>query len=133
MYSIVDGKMKEFRAEGGIVKTEDEKRQMAEKHRFKKNRDFKKRLEEDEENESADIRSFKFLSMERRKQLDSRKPSFGTRRPGRDDSKEFGEKKEGRRPARDGGKRFGGKPFSKGGRFDKEGKGFNKNKINNED
>ena len=132
-YSIFDGKMKEFRAEGGIVKTEDEKRQMAEKHRFKKNRDFKKRLEEDEENESADIRSFKFLSMERRKQLDSRKPSFGTRRPGRDDSKEFGEKKEGRRPARDGGKRFGGKPFSKGGRFDKEGKGFNKNKFNNED
>jgi putative N6-adenine-specific DNA methylase len=70
-YSIFDGKMKEFRAEGGIVKTDDEKRQMAEKHRFKKNRDFKKRLEEDEENENADIRSFKFLSMERHKPLDS--------------------------------------------------------------
>ena len=58
-YSIFDGKMKDFRSEGGVVKTEDEKRQMAEKHRFKKNREFKKRLEEDEENAEADIRSFK--------------------------------------------------------------------------
>ena len=38
---------------------------MAEKHRFKKNREFKKRLDEDEENAEADIRSFKFRSMER--------------------------------------------------------------------
>ena len=59
-YSIFDGKMKDFRSEGGVVKTEEEKRQMAEKHRFKKNREFKKRLEEDEENAEADIRSFKF-------------------------------------------------------------------------
>ena len=128
-YSIFDGKMREFRAEGGIVKTEDEKRQMAEKHRFKKNREFKKRLEEDEENENADIRSFKFLSMERHKQMEARKPSFGTRRPLRDDAREFGEKKEGRRPTRDGGKRFGNKPFSKGDRFDKGRKAFNKNKF----
>lgn len=61
-YQIFDGKLKEFRSEGGIVKTDDEKRQMAEKHRFKKERDFKKRLEETEENEENDIRSFKFHS-----------------------------------------------------------------------
>lgn len=65
-YQMFDGKMKIFRSEGGTVKTEDEKRQMAEKHRFKKEREFKKRLEEQEENEEADIRSFKFHSLERK-------------------------------------------------------------------
>ena len=65
-YAIFDGKIREFRSEGGVVKTETEKRAMAEKHRFKKNREFKKRLEEDEENGEADIRSFKFLSLERK-------------------------------------------------------------------
>jgi putative N6-adenine-specific DNA methylase len=59
-YQIFDGKLKNFRSEGGIVKTDDEKRQMAEKHRFKKNREFKQRLDEQEENEESDIRSFTF-------------------------------------------------------------------------
>ena len=72
---MFDGKMRDYRADGGIVKTDDEKRQMAEKHRFKKEREFKKRLNEQEENEGADIRSFKFHSLERkepRKARDSR-------------------------------------------------------------
>ena len=99
-YSIFDGKMKEFRQEGGIVKTEDEKRQMAEKHRFKKNREFKKRLDEEAENEDADIRSFKFHSFERRGAND------GKRRGGFDDDKR-------------GSKRFDGK---RGDRYDKQGK-----------
>ena len=47
---MFDGKMRVFRSEGGAVKTDEEKRQMAEKHRFKKNRDFKQRLEEQEQN-----------------------------------------------------------------------------------
>lgn len=64
-YQMFGGKMSDFRAEGGIVKTEEEKEAMAEKHRFKKNREFKKRLEEQEENETNDIRSFKFHSLER--------------------------------------------------------------------
>ena len=59
-YQLFDGKMKVFRSEGGDVKSDDERRQMAEKHRFKKNREFKKRLEEQEENEGGDIRSFTF-------------------------------------------------------------------------
>ena len=42
-YSLFDGKMKEFRADGGIVKTAAEKKEMAQKHRFKKNRELKKR------------------------------------------------------------------------------------------
>jgi len=45
--------MKVFRHEGGEVKTEEERKAMAEKHRFKKNREF------------SDIRSFKFHSLER--------------------------------------------------------------------
>ena len=59
-YQMFDGKLKVFRQEGGVVKTEEEKRQMAEKHRFKKNREFKQRLEETEQNEEGDIRSFTF-------------------------------------------------------------------------
>ena len=75
-YQIFDGKLKDFRSEGGVVKTDDEKRQMAEKHRFKKNRDFKQRLDEQEENESSDIRSFIF----HRHDIDS-KDSWKSRSP----------------------------------------------------
>ncbi len=78
-YALFGGRMKDFRAEGGIVKTAEEKKAMAEKHRFKKNREFKKRLEENEENEIADIRSFKFHSLERVQQRDERKKG-GSRR-----------------------------------------------------
>ncbi len=59
-YQMFDGKLRDFRHEGGVVKTDDEKKQMAEKHRFKKNREFKQRLEEQELNEENDIRSFTF-------------------------------------------------------------------------
>ena len=59
-YQMFDGKLKDFRGAGNILKTEEEKKAMAEKHRFKKERgDFKKRLEE-VENDSGDIRSFEF-------------------------------------------------------------------------
>ena len=67
-YQIFDGKLKDFRSEGGVVKTDDEKRQMAEKHRFKKNREFKQRVDEQGENENSDIRSFTF----HRHELDSK-------------------------------------------------------------
>ena len=76
-YQMFDGKLKDFRSEGGVVKTEEEKRQMAEKHRFKKNRDFKQRLEETEQNEEGDIRSFTFhhhkLEKEERKERRDRR------------------------------------------------------------
>ena len=67
-YQMFDGKMRIFRSEGGTVKTEEEKRVMAEKRRFKQNREFKKRLDEQEENAEADIRTFKFRSLERKAQ-----------------------------------------------------------------
>ncbi len=61
-YVIFDGKLNDFRSKGGIVKTEREKEEMGQKHRFKKEREFKKRLEEEEQNEEGDIRSFRFHS-----------------------------------------------------------------------
>ena len=57
-YQLFDGKFREFRSDGGEVKSEEEKRIMAQKNRFKKHREFKQRLEETQENEAKDIRSF---------------------------------------------------------------------------
>ena len=127
-YSIFDGTMKEFRQEGGIVKTEEEKRQMAEKHRFKKNREFKKRLDEDEENAEADIRSFKFRSMERRKQDDDRRGG-SDRRFRSDDEKPFS-----KRGGKFGRGRDGEKPFGKGFKAGRRGgKEFGKKRFDDED
>ena len=63
-YTLFDGKMRSFREEGGIVKTEQEKDEMAQKHRFKRNREFKQRLAAENDNENGDIRSFRFSSLE---------------------------------------------------------------------
>ena len=78
-YQMFDGKMKVFRSEGGAVKTDDEKRQMAEKHRFKKHREFKQRIEEQEQNEDADIRSFTFHRHEVFEDRKSRKTGYSAK------------------------------------------------------
>ena len=130
-YAIFYGTMKDFRQEGGIVKTEDEKRQMAEKHRFKKNREFKKRLDEEEENAESDIRSFKFHSIERRKQNDDRRG--GNERKSRDrfdrDDKDF--KGKGFKGKGFGDK--GGKSFGKGSRYGKSDRKRSNRDFDNED
>ena len=116
-YTIFDGKMRDFRSEGGVVKTDEERRQMAEKHRFKKNREFKKRLEEDEENAEADIRSFKFRSLERGA-LRAR-PSYS--REGEEDGKrDFSGKRDFKRSGDFKGKR----DFKRGGDFKGAGREF---------
>ena len=105
---MFDGKMKVFRSEGGTVKTDEEKRQMAEKRRFKKERDFKQRLTEQEENEEADIRSFTFHRHELKPERKPRTP------------REFSDSEETRRPGKPG---FSRKPSdSRKGRFQKDGK-----------
>jgi putative N6-adenine-specific DNA methylase len=123
---MFDGKLKDFRSEGGIVKTEEEKRLMAEKHRFKKEREFKKRLEEKEENEEADILNFTFHKHDIGKNRGGHE-SFdrsGKDRKERRDRKEFGGKKEfsgkgkDRKDFKRGGKREFGKDFGKKKRFD---------------
>ena len=130
-YQMFDGKLKVFRSEGGIVKTEEEKRQMAEKHRFKKNREFKQRLEETEQNEEGDIRSFTFhhhnLEKEERKERRDRRGD-GERKDRRD-RRGDGERKERKggyksTPNRGGHERFDrsgkGRSFGKGKDFGKK-------------
>ena len=109
-YQMFDGKLKDFRHEGGIVKTDDEKRQMAQKHRFKKEREFKQRLEETEQNEEADIRSFTFHHHDLEKRNDRSNRSIRSNREDRED--------------RRGGKK------EKGGRFDRGDRKFNKAERN---
>ena len=118
-YQMFDGKMSSFRHEGGVVKTEDEKREMAQKHRFKKEREFKKRLEENEENAETDIRSFTFHSLERNKFNGGKFREDHERRPrfGRDDddrrrsSRRIDDRRRSFRRADD--RRSGGKRFDK--------------------
>ena len=114
-YQMFDGKMSDFRGEGGIVKTEEEKRQMAEKHRFKKEREFKKRLDEQEENEDGDIRSFKFHSLEKKefkRPREAREPrdSRGSRdsRNSRDSrgSRDFRDSRDFKKPFKKNNRRF---------------------------
>jgi putative N6-adenine-specific DNA methylase len=67
---------------------------MAEKHRFKKNREFKQRLDEQEENENSDIRSFTFHKHEMDSR-DSRKPR-SSREPRERDSRDFKDSRKSR-------------------------------------
>ena len=115
-YSLFDGRMKEFRAEGGIVKTDREKQEMAQKHRFKANREFKTRIDEESNNEEGDIRSFTFHKHEMgdfaggRKRIDhdDRRGGFGGKRE--DSRGSYGKRPDDKRGSygdRRGG--FGGK------------------------
>ncbi len=143
-YTLFDGKMRDFRADGGIVKSEQEKEEMAQKHRFKKNREFKQRLEQEEANEGGDIRSFQFHGLNARDNKfggekrahrfdDERGRRFGDdhkrkfdddrRKPSRFD----GKRPQGRRSADDrygkkfgGDKHFGNKKFGKNRKYEDE-------------
>ena len=133
-YQMFDGKLKDFRQEGGIVKTEEEKRQMAEKHRFKKEREFKKRLEETEQNEEGDIRSFTFHHHDLEKKDRKERPF----RKNDSDREELGERKGGykNRPGKGGKERFDrhtkGRSFGKEKDFGNK-RNFDKDYRNNHD
>ena len=126
-YQMFDGKLKDFRHDGGIVKTDEEKRQMAQKHRFKKEREFKQRLEETEQNEEGDIRSFTFHHHElgERKMRDDRRDHED-----REDRKDWKDRKD--RKDRDDRKfrRDRKDRFDKSGKNPRpgKGKGFDKKK-----
>ena len=110
-YQMFDGKLREFRSEGGEVKTEEEKRQMAERHRFKKMREFKQRRDEQVDNEDGDIRSFTF-----------HRHDLGTEK-----KEPRGERKEFKAERRDRFDRKGGdRPERKGNRFDRNADRFDK-------
>ena len=116
-YQMFDGKLKDFRSEGGVVKTEEEKRQMAEKHRFKKEREFKKRLEEQEENEEADIRSFTFH------RHDMEKKERSERKGRRDGKREDREERRDRKGGYKGANKGGHERFDRSGKSRSFGKG----------
>ena len=105
-YQMFDGKMSDFRGEGGIVKTEEEKRQMAEKHRFKKEREFKKRLDEQEENEDGDIRSFKFHSLEKKEAREPKDSRESRNSRGSRDSRGFRDSRDFKKPFKKNNRRF---------------------------
>ena len=120
-YQMFDGKLKDFRHEGGIVKTDEEKRQMAQKHRFKKEREFKQRLEETEQNEEADIRNFTFH------RHDLEKHEREDRKGRRNDKRDF-------REDRRAGKKDKGRNFDRSDRkFNKEGRNFIKKRRFDDD
>lgn len=134
-YQMFDGKMKSFREEGGIIKTEEEKREMAQKHRFKKEREFKKRLDENEVNAEGDIRSFTFHSLEAR--YNDRKRNYKGLRGANERRAKFGDEDEyGKRFSRSGDKKTfeSDRKFSSK-RFDKNKKHSfrSKNSYNDED
>lgn len=140
-YQIFDGKMKDFRAEGGTVKTDEEKRQMAEKRRFKQNREFKKRLDEKEENEEADIRTFRFRSLENREFKGDRRDDRFQKRGGRndrysrDDCGDDRYSRDDRKPYRKSENRGGHERFDRSGGKKQRGggRGFYRNKRRFED
>lgn len=135
-YQIFDGKMKDFRAEGGTVKTDEEKRQMAEKRRFKQNREFKKRLDEKEENEEADIRTFRFRSLEKREFKGDRRDDRFQKRGGRNDRYSRDDRgddrysRDDRKPYRKSENRGGHERFDRSGGKKQRGggRGFDRNK-----
>lgn len=123
-YALFDGRMADFRHEGGIVKTEEEKREMAQKHRFKKNREFKERLDgndfyslkkEAQANEDGDIRTFKFHSFDDRRKP-ARQRSNDDHRNAPRDHKGHGRRDDFRRERRGAGR----KPDRRKPRFDED-------------
>ena len=138
-YQIFEGGMRDFRSEGGSVQTDEERSQMAEKGRFKKNREFKRRLDEEDDNEEGDIRSFKFhrvdfertLRRDRRDRFDDR-DDRGRDRRSRDDRPQRGRKERGGYGQRDRDRRDFRPRFDRdrqGGRdrqFDRRDNGYGK-------
>lgn len=149
-YQMFSGRYNELRSEGKQIKTDDDRRQMAQKHRFKERRAVKQRFDEtDEEFES------RFRRPRRENREDDRPRRFGrdrnersrrferdgNERPRRfnrsdDSARHFDRSERPRRFDRDdrkpGGFRKENRDFRDGGRdFRKgNGRGFNKGKGN---
>ncbi len=111
-YQLFSGKYNEMRAQGGVLKTKEELQQMAEKRRFKAHRDFKKGIEEEDDNENI---------------------RFNRRFENRSYGKDRGERRSPRREDREEKRSFGDrKPFKSGRKpFDKGAKPYERNRKNN--
>lgn len=112
-YQIFSGKYKDMRADGGEIKTAEERKAMAEKKRFKAHREFKKAIGDDESDYRIKGRRDEFESS-RNKYRDF--DTDNSRRGGKNGH--YG-RSEGR-PTRDG---RGGKPYNrnrKNNRYDED-------------
>ena len=131
-YQLFSGRLSDFRAEGGKVKTDEERRLMSDQRRFKTQRDeFKKRLNEEEnspfEGDDELDQQYRILRKKHREFEQTRAPrkpkreggfrkeGFGGKREGGFKSREGGFKKKGSF----GGKREGG--FKKKGGYNNKG------------
>jgi len=126
-YVLFSGRLDEHRAAGGAVKTDEERRQMADKHRFKQKREFKRRFDDEEGSEETprprrfhdeDDERHRFNKFSRREgdgdfRRFRRDDEGGPRRFRRDDDGEDG----GFRERRQGGRKPFGKDFRKGDDF----------------
>ena len=128
-YQLFSGRLSDFRAEGGKVKTDEERRLMSDQRRFKTQRDeFKKRLNEEEnspfEGDDELDQQYRILRKKHREFEQTRAP----RKPKREGGfrKEgFGGKREGGFKSREGGfKKKGGFGGKREGGFKKKG-GYN--------
>ncbi len=155
-FQIFSGKYKEMRAGGGIIKTDEERRQMAENRRFKAHREFKRPVDDEEEYFSPGKRDYydrdgrqrggRPFDRRQREYREDRDNPYGRRPFGREwRSFDREERPSGSRnkpsdrewypgdrewkPFDRGGRSFGRewKPFDRGGRsFDRERKPFDR-------
>ena len=96
-YQLFDGAMDRFRAGGGDIKTAEERRRMAEKKRFKQNRDFNRKTDDEagENDEVTDYLRRKHIEFER-----NFNPARGQRGEGGRGARFRGDARDGGRPAR---------------------------------
>ncbi|MCR5819620.1 MAG: RNA methyltransferase [Bacteroidaceae bacterium] len=123
-YVLFSGRLEDHRATGGTVKTDEERRQMADKHRFKQKREFKRRFDDDDE-EGLEIRPRRFSDEgdeRHRYNKYSRREGDGERRRFRRD--DDGDERGGResRFGRGGRRTEGRKPYGREFRRDDEGR-----------
>ena len=108
-YQLFDGKLGEFRAKGGNVKTDEERALMSDHKRFRKQRDeFKQRFSDNRENgENEDEELDAEYLMLRRRHREFEKSSFAPKSP----RKEFKKREDGERRGDFKGRRggFGGR------------------------
>ncbi len=78
-YVLFQGRLDEHRASGGFVKTDDERRQMAEKRRFKQHRDGFKSGHRDERDDRDEHDAHRFNKFSRRDEGFKPRRSFGDR------------------------------------------------------
>ena len=137
-YILFDGKLSRFREAGEELKTTEERKQMAEKKRFKQHRDFKNRFEDDEEQAEHDGIPAYVLRKHRDFEESRRRETRRQNRPERENNDTKREKRtfernhNGERGFRDERERtprndrnaFRGEKRS----FNRNGKPFNKNK-----